>query len=658
MRTSPAAGGRQHLWRLRDQPGKKALLAFSALFAIGLPTYAATGPASAGLTLPSIPQVTLKPATDLLSPALAPVTPAAGALTAPVRNVLTPQPTQGPVASAPSAPGAAPGLQAPTVAAAQAGTTPDVVVTWAYPTSGVQATGAIVELDRISGASPGRVAQIKCGSCTSITFRQLAFASTYVARVFATDAAGEGAPGTSAPVTPTTSCTVAACVGIDAASSRGPANHAAAGLLGSLSPQGRDPSDAKALGTSIFRSSPGAYANNTYDWTNYGVATAAGAQTIVMLDALWKVDHHDVAPTPWSNWPAYSQWMKSTVSSLLASGKPIDYWDVYNEPGGTNGYYGSAAYASQTPALLLQQFLVAYQAIKAVDPWAQVIGPDLEYWSDYPGQYGPGAHTFDMVTFLNFAAANNIKLGALTWHEIVDNLGPNPEENSLLPSTIDDHVSQARALVAARPSLGNPKIFVTEYGMPEIQKIPGWDVGYLSALTNAGVDEASRACWNGDCGKPDLDGLLSANGKSPLPAYYDRLVYASMSGKMVATTSTSDTVTVLGSYDPSSRTITGLVGRGASCAQSLQGGCPSAGPGSSPGSPVGVNITVTVPWNAGAVQIALTRVSGSLAMVPAGAPHQVFTGERITPDGPGKGSITISIPNFNDGDAYGLRISH
>jgi hypothetical protein len=658
MRTSPAGGELQQRWRLRNQRGKKALVALSALLAVGLPTYAVSGPASAGLTLPKLPLLTAPHGSNSLAPVLAPVTAAVAPLTKSLHNILAPPPSQEPEATAPSAQGAAAGLQAPTVAATQAGGLPDIVVWWAYATSGTQATGAIVELDSVSGASPGRVAQIKCGSCTSTTFRQLAFNTTYVVKVFPTNADGEGIPGTSRQVTPTTTCTVGACVDLNATSLLGPANHSAAGLLGSLYPKGNDLADAKALGMSIFRSSPGAYANNTYDWSDFSVATAAGAQTIVMLDALWKVDHGGVAPTPWSNWPAYSQWMQSTVTSLLASGKPVDYFDIYNEPGGTNGYYGPAEYASQTPALLLQQFLVAYQAIKAVDPSAPVIGPDLEYWSDYPGQYGPDAHTFDMVTFLNFAAANNIKLAAITWHEIVDNLGPNPEENSLLPATIDDHVLQARAILAARPSLGSPRIFVTEYGMPGVQKIPGWDVGYLAALTNASVDDAGRACWNGDCGKPDLDGLLSPNGKSPLPAYYDRLVYASMSGRMITSTSTNDTVAALGSFNSSSNTITGLIGRGAGCSQSLEA-CPSAGPGSSPGSPVGVNITVTVPWNSGVVQIALTHISGSLAMLPAaGSPSQSFTGEHITPDGPGKGTITISIPTFKDGDAYGLSISH
>jgi hypothetical protein len=349
--------------------------------------------------------------------------------------------------------------------------------------------------------------------------------------------------------------------------------------------------------------------------------------------------------------------MTSTVKSLLASGKEIDYWDIYNEPGGANTYYSPADYASQTPALLLQQFLVGYRAIKAADPAAKVIGPELEYWSDYPGQYGPEAHTFDMVSFLNFAAANGIKLAAISWHEITNNLGPIPEENTLLPATIEDHVAQARALIAARPALGDPKIFITEFGMPEVQKIPGWDVEYLAALTNAGVDEASRSCWDSDCYEPDLDGLLTTNGKSPLPAYFDRVVYASMSGNMVTTTSSSDTVAALGSFNPTTNLLTALIGRGVGCAQNLLS-CPSGWVESTRGGAISVNITVTVPWSAGIAHIALSHISGVTPMLPSAAPTPALSEQLIKPAGGGRGTVTISIPSFADGDAYGLSIAH
>jgi hypothetical protein len=129
-------------------------------------------------------------------------------------------------------------------------------------------------------------------------------------------------------------------------------------------------------------------------------------------------------PTPWSNWSAYSSWVTTTVQAIMASGEQVTYWEPYNEPD-TQGYYSSDNFATVTPALLLQQFLVTYQAIKAADPTAAIIGPSLMVWEDYPDEYGSALQEPDMVTFLDFAVANNLQLAAVSWHEIDDSLGPN-----------------------------------------------------------------------------------------------------------------------------------------------------------------------------------------------------------------------------------------
>ena len=44
------------------------------------------------------------------------------------------------------------------------------------------------------------------------------------------------------------------------------------------------------------------------------------------------------------------------MSTIVASGEQVNYWELYNEPGGA-GYYDAANYATVTPTLLLQQFL-------------------------------------------------------------------------------------------------------------------------------------------------------------------------------------------------------------------------------------------------------------------------------------------------------------
>jgi hypothetical protein len=259
-----------------------------------------------------------------------------------------------------------------------------------------------------------------------------------------------------------------------------------------------------------------------------------------------------------------------------------------------------------------------------------------------------------MVTFLNYAVANNIQLAGLAWHEELDTLGQYPASNSLLPAIIEDHVAEAHRLIAARPSLGNPAIIIDEYGMPEVQLIPGWDVGYLAALTTAGVTSATRACWLGTCSTPSLDGLLASDGSTPQNSYWERMVYAAMSGNMIATTSTSDIVTALGSYNAATRTVTGLLGRGGGCTQDSL--CASSWPSDKPLAATNATVTVTVPWSSGTSVVTLTDVPGTkLGSTPAPTPVQSTV--TVTPKGNGTGMITISIPSFADGDAYGFTIT-
>jgi hypothetical protein len=554
----------------------------------------------------------------------------------------------------------APASQAPAtptnVKASQAGSPPDLTVSWANGSGGAAVEGAVVQLGTEVAGIWTYVTQVKCGDCTSTTLRELNFGSAYQAKVYSFNAAGVGHFATSPVVTLKTSCTAGACVSLNALDSLGSANHAASGLLSSLYPEANDGADLKALGTAMYRGSLLPVGTNAFNWSSFDVAITGGAKTIVNLDGIQKAENAS-PPTPWSNWSNYAAWVTTTVHNLVASGKQVNYIEVYNEPGGNNGFYSAAGYASETPALLLKQFLVAYNAIKAADPFAQVVGPDLEHWSDYPGQYGTSDHSFDMVTFLNYAVANHIQLAALSWHEIDDNLGPNPEENTLDPAVIEDHVAEAKALLAARPSLGNPQIFIDEYGMPEVQSIPGWDVGYLAALTDAKVNSATRACWAGACNEPVLDGLLFSNGTSPLSDFYVRTIYAAMSGEMVSTSTNSDTVSALGSYNSLTGKLTGLIGRGVGCSQNLLACEPSFVDASRAGG-TPVTVTLTVPWSSGSSTLTLTHVSGSSPLLPAAAPSVSTQTVKAVSAGLGKGTITFTIPNFQDGDAWGISITH
>ncbi len=543
------------------------------------------------------------------------------------------------------------------VSAVQAGPAADVTVSWVPSPSGAAATGAVVQLYTVASGTLTILSQVTCGaSCTSSMFRNLSFGTTYRAIVMPTDAAGTGPSTESNTVTPSTSCTAGACVTIDGTSNIGAANHAASGILDSVFNAGQLVQDMTLLDSTMFRSSPSYNTNGTLNWSNWNLATESGAQTTLILSNLWFGSNDSNPQTPWSDWDTYNSFITSTVSSIVASGEQVNYWDVFNEPG-EPGYYSADNYATVTPALLLQQFLDTYQDIKSVDPSAAVIGPSLEEWQDYPNQYGSASspeHAFDMDTFLNFAAANNLQLAAISWHEIDNELGTNPEENANFPAIIEDHVAEARRLIASLPALGHPMIFINEYAGPDVQAIPGWDVSYLSALTEAGVNSADRACWDNQCANPTLDGLLGTDGSTTVPDFWVRYVYSLMSGNMLATSSNNDWVTALGSYNSTTNEIVALVGRGEGCTQDAD--CATDFPGDTPQPAISTSINLKVPWTAGSVKVNAFDIQGQ-NLGAYSLPAAVTSIATITTTGPNQGTVSINIPSFADGDAYAFTVT-
>ncbi len=539
----------------------------------------------------------------------------------------------------------------------QYGTAPDFQVSWVPSKLGTVATGAAIQLYSVTNsqlAGAQYLGEIQCeASCTSTIFRGESFGTLYAAAVYPTNAVGTGTPMATTALSAANTCTVGACITFNATSSIGAVTHAASGILSSTFPTGNNAADLTALDTTMFRSAPIYNANGSLNWSSWNVATGDNIPTTLSLSSMWSAYYGGNPPTPWSNWTTYKNWVTSTVTTVVKSGEKVTYWEPYNEPGGTT--YSNGTQSPATTALLLQEFLVTYQAIKAVDSSAAVIGPSIGEWSDYLGQWGATNPMPDMVTFLNYAVTNNIKLAAISWHEINDGLGAHPSTNILVPAIIEDHVAEARKLIAARPSLGNPLIIINEYGTPEYQPIPGWDVAYLSALTDAGVNSAGRACWFGACSAAELDGLLDSTGTVPQNEYPERLVYASMSGNMIAVNSDSDFVTGLGSYNATSGAITGLVGFAFGCTQVAI--CKTTYPTDTNSGPISVKVTITLPWSSGSADVAITNYQGQTIGAASSSPSVVSGDLPIAASG-SKGTITFTVPSFADGDAYGFTVTH
>lgn len=525
-------------------------------------------------------------------------------------------------------------------------------VGWTPATTGVAATGADVSL--FDGLSD--LGHLTCqAGCTGATFHGLGYGTRYTVRVEPTNSAGPGRATTSRPVDLQDPCpAVAACVDVDATIVTGPARHRAEGFGDSLYPDPGLLTRLGALEPYAWRGAPTYQpATGTLGWSSWDAAVGTGAQTTLVLSNLWQAETSTGAGarTPWSDWTGYSHWVTDTVQAIEASGHRVSYWEIQNEPGGT-GYYSPADLAASTPADYLQQFLVAYQAITAVDPKAAIIGPSLSHFADYPGEYDP--YEPDLVTFLNFAASHGMHLAAITWHEIDNDLGPQPRDFDDLPEDIEDHVAEARRLIAERPALGDPQVWVNEYGQEMDYAIPGWTLGDLAALEAAGVDRAGRSCWPeaavdgspvNDCAAPTLDGLLEADGSTPRPDYWVYAIYAHMTGHLVAATSSDATISALASV--TSDQVVAMVGRDVSCLPAANLNCSEPAGATPP--PATIAMRVRVPWG-GSVGVSIVAIPPSWG--PLTRPPTVFDGPVPVTDG----VATVPLPELADGEVYAVTI--
>jgi len=426
------------------------------------------------------------------------------------------------------------------------------------------------------------------------------------------------------------------CVRVDATDVLGPVDLVAQGLL-----FGVDDTTSQALVDALHPTS----------WRIAGagqpfsVARSSGAAVTDILSDQWYNSHPgpNVQP-PWDNWPAYATWLQQTVKATMAAGQIPDYWEVQNEP---DGWYQSIPPESTDQALY--QYQLATGIIRSIVPNAKIEGPSLLGFFDTPGQ-----PTIDMTTFLAFVNAHNLPLDALSWHEVI---GAAVDRN---PDIVVTHVAQARFLLSKYPRLAHIPIFVNEYSSNATHLIPGWAVGWMAALEQAGVAEASRACWHepdvfgnsiAECNEGGLDGLLQPGSGLPQDLYWVHAAYGSMTGDRVATTSTDPNVSAYATYDPTTGTIAVLVGRHASCTAAVRVDCTEPASATPPPEPVVVQIRTPRGWVAASVETSQIANTPGPQAPPVAVPAGVLPASQL--DIPLGGST-----GFVDGDAYGITVSN
>jgi hypothetical protein len=515
------------------------------------------------------------------------------------------------------------------------------VVRWQPASSGPGATGYfVVALRR------GReFARSLCWApCTEVSVRGLRPPGPgWSFQVFALNRAGlNHRPSAAGPITVTTGCPVAdVCLDVDTAAERGPALLRAQGFVHGLGDDadGRPgPGPDRRATAALHATSWRVQANR--DTGDIALARSYGASVTVIVSDAWLSSHRDRtghAKAPWSNWSEYRSWVTAFVRGLEARGAQVDYWDVQNEPGAA-GYFSDSA----SPDHTLQQFLVAYQAIKAADPNAKVVGPSLSAFE--AKEYRPGV--LDLDRFITFCVRTGIRPDAISWHE--DIYGPGLVDFTNTTENLADHIALARQLLRAHPSIGEPKILVNEYTSPEAHLIPGWLAGDIAALEDADVDQADHSCWSQtECYSGDLDGLLAPDGVHGRAVYWVAAFYGSMTGTRVPVHTSDAALTGFATRDPTGKVLI-LLGRHQSCTAAANPFCNESQASTPPPARTNLNVRLTSDPAHVHVQIAvIPNKPGVVVPVTVSDEADATTGNLVH----------VPINTFADGDAYAISIT-
>jgi hypothetical protein len=290
-----------------------------------------------------------------------------------------------------------------------------------------------------------------------------------------------------------------------------------------------------------------------------------------------------------------------------------------------------------------------YEAIKAADPQAKVLGPSL---SGFTIERVPGRpEILDLTTFLDFANTNHLRFDALSLHETAaDHL---PRLFDRQPDSIQSHVAQLRGELFRWPNIGTPKIFVSEYGGGRTLSVPGWRVGQLASIEAGDVESASTSCWPFadviNCTAGTLGGLLDTDKSTPRAAYWAHRAYADMRGTRV---DSSDSVASLSAFavaEGAGKAWRVLLGRHQSCTAAVNPLCQQ--PASATPAPMPVTVAVRVGGPDRTLTVVVQRIPNVAGNVPDPPPER--TQQFVVRGGVGR----LLLPSFADGEAYALRVS-
>jgi hypothetical protein len=305
-------------------------------------------------------------------------------------------------------------------------------------------------------------------------------------------------------------------------------NHVAAGFLHGFAEDGT-PADSLVDPLSI---------NTVRDWTFYMNTVgprlnAKGIKQQVVMSDEWSQPYGANPPGPPgtnSNWTAWDNFITTQVNYIrtLATSTNLQY-DIWNEPNGGGFWPYSGTYAF--PGWFFQTWLHAYQAIRAVDPKAVIVGPSYNNY-DLP----------NLKLFISYCKANNCMPNYLSWH-----FASNPVQE----------VSDMTTLLADS-GVSVSGFQINEY-TTAAQEYAGESAYLIAQLERAKVNAAMHAIWTNDNGY--LDGIITpeSSGNQKMATWWVYKSYSDISGNIVATTPGSY-VDLIGALNNSPRFLKILLG--------------------------------------------------------------------------------------------------
>ncbi len=241
----------------------------------------------------------------------------------------------------------------------------------------------------------------------------------------------------------------------------------------------------------------------------------------------------------------YHDHIYTLVKYCAQMGAPVDYWEVDNEPhaGPFEGVQGNGFQGTWQE--YLDYWDTAYDAIRAANPKAKIVGPS----------YGT-VTTETMEPFLQHCKDKGQKVDVLSWHEITQNAA-NTVGDWIEPDKAQKNIVAIRTLVETRfPMLEVKEYHIDEWGGQISYTGPGTQMAMFYYLGLAGVDRAAKAHWT----QNDLCGIM-ASSKVPRTSYWAWREYAAGTGVRLVTETNDRCVIAIASRDDAAETVRAVVAR-------------------------------------------------------------------------------------------------